>query len=263
MLVNAIIASSLLASSGFAQMSMPSGAMDPSMTMATSSMDPSMTMATSSMDPSMTMATSSMDPSMTISTTATMEMSGISTGTQVGGISSTSSTTTTTASSAVTSTNAASGSANSVKDLFAGIGLVSLSIYTFAIETVDILIHLVKISRLVKVKRGKAAFGGPTRTKSAIAIGEPIRHMLLDGNPIDCSNHRESLSIWRSHCPPRVHPGHFRLPTVHFGLAIEMRTPGLGIPCVRSDDETGRHALRVFRRILSFPPTSPDKAIIQ
>ncbi|KFY67424.1 hypothetical protein V496_01615 [Pseudogymnoascus sp. VKM F-4515 (FW-2607)] len=104
MLVNAIIASSLLASSGFAQMSMPSGAMDPSMTM----------------------ATSSMDPSMTTSTTATMEMSGISTGTQVGGISSTSSTTTTTASGAVTSTNAASGSVNSVKDLFAGIGLVSL-----------------------------------------------------------------------------------------------------------------------------------------
>ncbi|PVH78957.1 hypothetical protein DL98DRAFT_516438 [Cadophora sp. DSE1049] len=124
MLINAIIVSSLLVGGGFAQMSMPSGTIDHSMTM-----DPSMTMATSSMDPSMTMATSSMDPSMTMttSTTSTMEMPGISSGTQGGGISSTSSIASSTASSAVTSTNAASGSANSVQDLFAGIGLVTLA----------------------------------------------------------------------------------------------------------------------------------------
>ncbi|KIV94139.1 hypothetical protein PV10_05281 [Exophiala mesophila] len=55
MLARSIIASILFASSGFGQMSMSSGAVDPSMTMA-STMDPSMTMA-STMDPSMTMDT--------------------------------------------------------------------------------------------------------------------------------------------------------------------------------------------------------------
>merc|ERR1712000_447924 len=76
MLARSIITSILFASSGFGQMSMSSGAVDPSMTMA-STVDPSMTMA-STMDPSMTMA-STVDPSMTMdSVTGSMMSSATS-----------------------------------------------------------------------------------------------------------------------------------------------------------------------------------------